>query len=165
MLTPEAAKLIHKIDPNLPLEKPATQQEQFAQTVSQERLVANLSVFFGGLAAFLVAVGLYGTVAYSINRRTMEIGVRMALGAERREVLWMVLRESMLLATIGLSIGVPLALGTGLLLRSMLYGLTAGDPLALLLAFAGIIIVTLGASLLPARRAASLDPMLALRME
>jgi predicted permease len=161
----EAAKLVHKVDPNLPLEKPITQQAQFAQTISQERLVANLSVFFGGLAAFLVAIGLYGTISYSISRRTMEIGVRMALGARRRQVLWMVLRESIWLAATGLAVGIPLSLAMARTLRSMLYGLTPGDPLALFLAFAGITTVTLGASLLPARRAASLDPMCALRME
>lgn len=161
----EAAKLVHKVDSNLPLEKPITQQAQFAQTITQERLLANLSVFFGGLAAFLVAVGLYGTVSYSVSRRTMEIGVRMALGAQQREVLWMVLRESTSLAIIGLAVGLPLSIAVARTLRSMLYGLTPSDPVALALALTGITIVTLIASILPARRAASLDPMRALHME
>lgn len=161
----EAAKLVHKVDSNLPLQKPITQQAQFAQTITQERLLANLSVFFGGLAAFLVAVGLYGTISYSVSRRTMEIGVRMALGAQRREVLWMVLRESTFLAIIGLAAGLSLSIAVARTLRSMLYGLTPSDPVALALALTGIIIVTLIASLLPARRAASLDPMRALHME
>jgi len=165
MLLREAAALVHEVDPNLPLQKPITQQAQFAETVSQERLVANLSVFFGGLAAFLVAIGLYGTISYAINRRTMEIGVRMALGAQRREVLRMVLLESCSVAAVGLAVGIPVSLAVARTLRSMLYGLSSSDPLTILVAFAGITIVTLGAAFFPARRAASIDPMRALRME
>jgi predicted permease len=165
LLIPAAAKLVHQVDPELPLEKPATQQEEFARTVTQERLIANLSVFFGGLAAFLIGIGLYGTISYSIGRRTMEIGVRMALGAQRRGVLWMVLRESLYIAAAGLAVGIPVSLAVSATLRSMLYGLSAADPLSLALAVAGIAAVTLAAALLPARRAASTDPMRALRME
>jgi len=165
MLLRKAAALVHEVDPNLPLQKPITQQAQFAETVSQERLVANLSVFFGGLSAFLVAIGLYGTISYAINRRTMEIGVRMALGAQRREVLRMVLLESCSVAAVGLAVGIPVSLAVARTLRSMLYGLSSSDPLTTLVAFAGITIVTLGAAFFPARRAASIDPMRALRME
>jgi len=165
MLIPEAAKVVHEIDPNLPLQKPTTQQAQFAETVSQERLIANLSVFFGGLAAFLVAIGLYGTISYGISRRTMEIGVRMALGAQRREVLWMVLLESFSMAALGLGVGIPAALAVATTLRSMLYGLSSSDPLTILVALVGIAIVTLAAAFFPAHRAASIDPMRALRME
>jgi predicted permease len=165
MLLPEAAKVVHEIDPNLPLQKPMTQQAQFAETVSQERLIANLSVFFGGLAAFLVAIGLYGTISYGVSRRTMEIGVRMALGAQRREVLWMVLLESFSVAALGLGVGIPAALAVATTLRSMLYGLSSSDPLTILLALVGITIITLAAAFFPARRAASIDPMRALRME
>jgi predicted permease len=165
MLIPEAAKVVHQIDPNLPLQKPMTQQAQFAETVSQERLIANLSVFFGGLAAFLVAIGLYGTISYSISRRTMEIGVRIALGAQRGEVLWMVLRESFSVAALGLGVGIPAALAVATTLRSMLYGLSSSDPLTILVALVAIAIVTLAAAFFPAHRAASIDPMRALRME
>src|SRR5258708_25237287 len=165
MLSPEAAKVVHEIDPNLPLQKPMTQQAQFAETVSQERLIANLSVFFGGLAAFLVAIGVYGTISYGVSRRTMEIGVRMALGAQRREVLWMVLLESFSVAALGLGVGIPAALAVATTLRSMLYGLSSSDPLTILVALVGITIVTLVAAFFPARRAASIDPMRALRME
>ena len=165
MLIPEAAKVVHEFNPNLPLQKPVTQQDQFAETVSQERLIANLSVFFGGLAAFLVAIGLYGTISYGISRRTMEIGVRMALGAQRREVLRMVLLESFSVAAVGLSVGIPASLAAATTLRSMLYGLSSSDPLTILVAFAGITMVTLAAAFLPAHRAASIDPMRALRME
>lgn len=165
MLFKEAAKVVRDIDPNLPLQKPATQQAQFAETVSQERLVANLSIFFGVLATFLVAIGLYGTISYGISRRTMEIGVRMALGAQRPEVLRMVLLESFSVAAVGLAVGIPASLVVVTTLRSMLYGLSATDPLTILAAFAGITIVTLAAAFFPAHRAASIDPMRALRME
>ncbi len=165
MLLPEAGRLVHDTDPNLPLQKPTTQQAQFAETVSQERLVANLSVFFGGLAAFLVAIGLYGTISYGISRRTMEIGVRMALGAQRQEVLRMVLLESFSVAAVGLGVGIPVSLAVATTLRSMLYGLSSSDPLTILGAFAGIAMVTLAASFFPAHHAASIDPMRALRME
>ncbi len=161
----EATKVVRDLDPNLPLEKPTTQRLQFNETISQERLIANLSAFFGVLAAFLVAVGLYGTISYSVNRRTMEIGVRMALGAQRKEVLGMVLRESGLLAILGLCIGIPISFAVARTLRSMLFGLSPNDPAAFLFAFTGIAIVTVLATFFPARRAASIDPIRALRME
>ena len=165
MLLREAARAVHDTDPNLPLQKPTTQQAQFAETVSQERLIANLSVFFAGLAAFLVAIGLYGTISYGISRRTMEIGVRMALGAQQREVLRMVLLESFSIATVGLGVGIPASLAVATTLRSMLYGLSSSDPLTILVAFVGIAMVTLAATFFPAHRASSIDPMRALRME
>jgi predicted permease len=161
----EATKLVHAIDPNLPVQKPMTQQDQFAASISQERLIANLSLFFGGLAGFLVAIGLYGTVSYGVSRRTMEIGVRVALGAQRREVLFMVLRESLIVTAVGLAIGIPASLAMGRTLRSMLYGLSPADPLTIFFALAGIAMVTLAAALFPAYRASSIDPTRALRME
>lgn len=164
-LLPEAAKIVHDIDPNLPLHKPITQQDQFAESVSQERLVANLSILFGALAGFLVAIGLYGTISYGISRRTMEIGLRMALGAQRREVLLMIFRESLLIAALGLAVGIPASYAVAKTLRSMLYGLSPSDPLTISLAFGGIAVVTLAASFFPAYRAASIDPTRALRME
>ena len=165
MLIRDAAKVVHDADPDLPLQKPMTQQAQFEETVSQERLIANLSVFFAALAGFLIAIGLYGTISYGISRRTMEIGVRMALGAQRREILWMVLVESLTVAALGLALGIPASLAVAQTLRSMVYGLSPSDPLTILLALAGIVAVTLAAAVFPARRAASIDPMRALRME
>jgi predicted lysophospholipase L1 biosynthesis ABC-type transport system permease subunit len=165
MLISEAAKIVHEVDANLPLQKPMTQSAQFGETLLQERLIANLSVFFGALAAFLVAIGLYGTISYGMSRRTTEIGLRMALGAQRREVLWMVLRESFSVAVLGVAVGIPASFAVARMLRSMLYGLSPGDPLTLVVALATIGTVTLGAVLLPAHRAASIDPMQALRME
>ena len=165
MLIREAAAVVHDTDPNLPLEKPMTQQDQFEETISRERLIANLSVFFAGLAGFLVAIGLYGTISYGVSRRTTEIGVRMALGAQRGEVLWMFLAESLSVAALGLALGIPASLAVARTLRSMVYGLSPSDPLTILLALAGIASVTLAAAIFPARRAASIDPMRALRME
>lgn len=164
-LLPQATKIVHGVDPNLPLENPVTQREQFETTISQERLIARLSVCFGALAMFLVLVGLYGTISYSISRRTTEIGVRMALGGQRREVLGMVVRESGFLALLGLGIGLPIAFALGHTLQSMLFGLSSADPFACLAALAGIVAVTLLATVVPARRATMLDPLKALRAE
>jgi ABC-type antimicrobial peptide transport system permease subunit len=161
----EAARLVHDVDPNLPLHKPITQRDQFAESVSQERLVANLSIFFGLLAGFFVAIGLYGSISYGVSRRTMEIGVRMALGAQRREVLLMIFRESLAIAAVGLAIGIPASFAVGKTLQSMLYGLHFTDPLSMSLALLGIASVTLTAAFFPAYRASSIDPMRALRME
>jgi predicted permease len=165
MVISEAAKVVHDIDPNLPLEKPITQEDQFAETISRERLIANLSVFFAGLAGFLVAIGLYGTISHGVNRRTMEIGVRMALGAQRGEVLRMVLVESLTVAALGLALGIPASLAVAQTLRFLVYGLSPSDPLSILVALGGIAAVTLAAAIFPARRAASIDPIRALRME
>ena len=165
MLIQEAAKVVHDTDPDLPLEKPITQQDQFDESISRERLVANLSVFFAALAGFLVAIGLYGTISYGVNRRTMEIGVRIALGAQRGEVLWMFLVESLSVAALGLALGIPASLAVARTLRSMVYGLSPSDPLTVVFALAGIAAITLAAAIVPARRAASVDPMRALRME
>lgn len=164
-LLPEATKVVHGVDPNLPLENPITQREQFETTISQERLIARLSVCFAALAMFLVLVGLYGTMSYSISRRTTEIGVRMALGAQRAEVLGMVVRETGFIALLGLAIGLPVAFALGRALQSMLFGLSSADPIACLDALSGIALVTLLATIIPARRAATLDPLKALRTE
>jgi predicted permease len=164
-LLPEVTKAVHAINPNLFVEKPITQREQFDETISQERLVARLAVAFGILAMFLVLVGLYGTISYTVSRRTMEIGLRMALGAQRQEVLEMVLRESALLAAFGLTIGLPIAFALARTLHSLLFGLSSADPNACFLALGGIVVVTVSATLLPARRAVSIDPMRALRGE
>ncbi len=164
-LLPEVRRVVHDFGPDLPLLLPMTQQEQFDQSFSQERLFARLSIFFGLLAALLVATGLYGTLAYKVSRRSAEIGIRIALGAERRQVLRMVLSESLVLSLAGLSIGLPLAIFAARALRSVLFGVGYLDPLALAGAILCILLVTLGASALPARRAASVDPIVALGYE
>jgi ABC-type antimicrobial peptide transport system permease subunit len=129
------------------------------------RLFARLAAAFGALAAFLVAVGLYGTLSYRVGRRSMEIGVRMALGAQREQILWMVLRESLMLTAAGIVVGFPIALVLGHLLQSTLYGLGAHDPLTLVAAAFGVLSVALLATFVPARTAASVNPMQALRSE
>jgi ABC-type antimicrobial peptide transport system permease subunit len=112
-----------------------------------------------------VATGLYGTLAYRVNNRTVEIGVRMAVGAQRGQVVWMVLRDSLMLTAVGVAIGIPLAMLTGRALASSLYGVKPDDAATLALAVLGIAFVALGASMIPARRAASIDPLTALRSE
>jgi ABC-type antimicrobial peptide transport system permease subunit len=128
-------------------------------------LVASLSGLFGLLALTLAAVGLYGLMTYATNRRTGEIGIRVALGATRAQIAGMVLRETLLLVLIGLAIGIPAATALSYLIRSELYGLSANDPLTILIAsfvMAGIAAV---AGYFPARRASQVDPMIALRTE
>jgi len=161
----DARRVVKDFGPDLPLLQPMTQEEQFKNSFSDDRMFARLSVFFGLLAAVLVATGLYGSLAYRVNRRTAEIGVRMALGAQRYQVLWMVLRESLLISALGVAVGFPAAIACARLLRSMLFNLTPGDPLTFLLALAGISLVTMLAAAVPARRACSVDPILALREE
>ena len=132
-----SSKIVHGFDPNSPLEDPITQPEQFDNSISQERLIARLSIAFAGLAMFLVVIGLYGTVSYTVNRRTIEIGLRMALGASHREVLGMILRESILMALVGIGIGLPIAFAVARTLRSMLFGLSPADPSAWVAALMG----------------------------
>jgi len=161
----DARRVLRETDPDLPMLRPMTQQQQIDEPISDERLLGRLAMFFGLLAAVLVATGLYGTLSYRVSRRTAEIGVRVAFGARRGEILWMVLRESLGVSLAGVVIGLPAAVAAGGLLRSMLFGLEPADPLTLVSAVAGITLVALGASLIPARRAASVDPIVALRCE
>jgi predicted permease len=164
-LIPSIQRVVQTYGPDIPLVKPMTQEQQFGETFSNERLFSGLATFFGLMAALLVATGLYGTLSYRINRRTSEIGVRIALGAGRGQVLWMIVRESLVVAIVGIAIGVPLAIMGSRWLASTLFGLTPGDPISFAVALAAVTLVTIGASLAPARRAARLDPMRALRSE
>ena len=139
--------------------------QQIGETLVRERLLAALSGFFGLLAVLLAGIGLYGVIAYSVARRTHEIGIRMALGADRRRITLMFLGEAIRLLVIGLAAGTVLALVATRAARSLLYGLAPHDPLTLVLAGVVMAAITLVASVLPARRAARLDPMVALREE
>ena len=138
---------------------------QIREGLLREQLMATLSGFFGALATILAMVGLYGVVSYMVVRRRNEIGVRMALGANRSDIVVMVLREAAILCLIGLAIGTGLALAAGTAAASMLYGLKPGDPLTLGAAITGMVAVAMVASLLPAQRAATVHPMEALREE
>jgi len=164
-LLPLLRRIVAEFGPDLPLLEPMTQQEQFERSYTDERLSARLAVCFGLLAALLMATGLYGTLSYRVNRRTAEIGVRMALGAQRRQLLWMILRESLAVSVAGLVLGLPLAVAGARVLRSMLFGLGPGDPLAFTAAILGLAAVVLAASMIPARRATNVNPMEALRCE
>ena len=164
-IVPAVRDVVHSLDSNVPLSEIKTQSEQIAEALMQERLFAQVTSFFSGLAAFLSCIGLYGLIAYSVARRTHELGVRMALGAQRGDVLRMVIRQGMLLAGIGIIVGIGGALALTRFLRSMLFEIKPTDPttfvgVAILLAF-----VALLASYIPARRAMRVDPMVALRHE
>jgi predicted permease len=164
-LIPSVHTVLHGLDPNLPIQKPLTQRAQFDESYSQARLFARLSIFFGIIAVLLVATGLYGTLAYRVARRTSEIGIRMALGAQHGQVLWLILRESLLVSGAAILAGVPVAIAGARLMRSMLFGVQPGDMISFLLALFGVILVALAASIIPARRAMRVDPMVALRYE
>jgi predicted permease len=164
-ILPAARKVVQGLDPNLPLIRPMTQRGQFEMTIAHQILFARLAGFFGFLAVVLVATGLYGTLAYRVSLRTAEIGVRMAVGAQRGQVVWMILKDSLALTVVGVVIGVPLATLVGRALTSSLYGVRAMDGVSYLLAVVGLAVVALIASAVPAGRAASVDPMRALRME
>lgn len=164
-ILPAARKALQTMDPNLPLIEPITQRAQYETTISRQLLFARLSEFFGLLAVLLIATGLYGTLAYRINNRTVEIGVRMAVGAQRGQVVWMVLRESLLLTASGIMLGIPLAALVARALAASLYGVKPLDALTYALAVLGVAFVALLASAIPAQRAANVDPLKALRAE
>ena len=156
---------LQAIDKNLPMLDIRTQSEQVDRSLFQERLFAKLTGFFGVLALLLASIGLYGLMSYSVGARTQEIGIRMALGAQRSDVLWMVIRESLLLIVIGLLIGLPVTFAVTRLVSSMLFGLSPADPISILVASLLLGVVACCAGYLPARRATRIEPMLALRYE
>jgi predicted permease len=156
---------IRGIDSGLVVYDVRTMTEQVNGTLRQERTFAMLSLLFGALALGLCCVGLYGVTAYSVTRRTKEIGIRMALGAPRAQVLWLFLRQTLGLVVIGVVIGTPIALVCAKFAKSLLFGLTPADPASLAIALLMLAGVAAIACLLPARRATKVDPMVALRYE
>jgi ABC-type antimicrobial peptide transport system permease subunit len=165
VLLPEIRRVVRDLDPNAPLDNPKLLSIEFGDTYLMPALFARLGAFFGGLAALLVGVGLYGTLSYRLNRRVKEIGLRIALGASRGQVLRMVLFDSLILALIGLLVGVPSAWFVSKLMVSMLFKLQMHDPISFACAVAGILAVSILSALLPARGAANIQPMQALRID
>jgi len=160
-----ARRTMAAVDPNLPIVRMQTLSEQVATTFSQQRLIAHLTSLFGILALVLASIGVYGITAYNVGSRTNEIGVRVALGANRRDVVALILRGSFLLIAFGLLIGMPLALAAGRFLGSQLYGLNRYDPMVLSAAGFTLGLSALIAALIPAYRGSSISPMQALRAE
>jgi ABC-type antimicrobial peptide transport system permease subunit len=165
VLEPQLTRILAGVDPNLTINSVRTMEQQVALTFDQERAVATLAELFGAVALLLAAVGLYGVTAYAVAQRTNEIGIRMALGANRAEVVRHVLRGAFARVVLGLGLGLPLAVGAGRLISNQLYGVSFWDPLALSVAATALAICALIAAMVPATAAASLSPMTALRAD
>ena len=161
----QVRETIKQTNPNLPIDDVVSLSDHIGRSLVQQKLVARLASFFGLLALLLACIGLYGVMSYGVARRTNEIGIRMALGAQGRSVLWLVLREALLLVVIGLVVGVLASLVVTKTAASLLYELKPNDPLTIALATMLLTAVALLAGYLPARRAARVDPMVALRDE
>jgi predicted lysophospholipase L1 biosynthesis ABC-type transport system permease subunit len=158
-------QVVNQLDSNLPVSDMKTLEKQQEESLITERLVATLSTGFGILATLLAAIGLYGVMAYIVAQRTREIGIRMALGAASTDVIWLVIKDVLLLAGIGIAIGLPAAYALTRFAKSQLYGIEPNDALTVVLATAGIALVTVLSGYIPARRATLVDPMRALRWE
>jgi ABC-type antimicrobial peptide transport system permease subunit len=156
---------LRALDASLPVLRIDTVEDQLDSVLRQERLVATTSSMFGVVSVLLACLGLYGVMSYTTARRTNEIGVRLALGATRIDVLGMVLRESAMLVAIGIAVGIPITLAATRLIASRLFGVAAGDPVTFVIAVALLIGVAAMAGFIPARRASKVDPMVALRYE
>jgi predicted lysophospholipase L1 biosynthesis ABC-type transport system permease subunit len=156
---------VRELDAAMPVYEMKTLERQLDETLSTERLIAALSAAFGLLATVLAALGLYGVMAFVVARRTKEIGLRMALGAPRGQVVWMVMRETLWLVGIGLAIGVPAALALSKYVSKQLYGVQSTDIWSGAAALLILAAVAAGAGFLPARRASTIDPIQALRYE
>jgi predicted permease len=156
---------IHSVNRNLPISRVTTLDEQVSHTITNQRVVAQLSAFFGLLAVFLSCIGIYGLMSYMVSRRTNEIGIRIAIGATRANVRWLVMREIVLLVAIGIAVGVPVTLAGGRVVANLLFGLRGTDTASLLGSAVALMLVSIMAGYLPARRAAQVDPMVALRCE
>jgi predicted permease len=164
-IVPQVRQTIRQVNNNLPIDDVVSLSDHVGRSLVQQKLIARLAAFFGLLALLLACVGLYGVMSYGVARRTNEIGIRMALGAQGRSVLWLVLREALLLVVIGLVVGVLASLAVTKTAASLLYELKPNDPLTIVLATLLLTAVAVLAGYLPARRAARVDPMVALRDE
>jgi ABC-type antimicrobial peptide transport system permease subunit len=158
-------RTLASVDPNLPIMGIQSMSHQVSSNFSQQRLIARLTSLFGLLALVLASIGVYGITAYNVGSRTSEIGVRVALGADRINVLALILRAALLLIGFGLLLGVPLTLAASRVLGHQLYGLNQHDPMIILAAITALALSGLAAAFIPAFRASSISPMQALRAE
>ena len=164
-VTGSVREVVRQADPNLPMTDVSTQLEQIERRFQQEKIFAQAYTLFGGLALVVASIGLFGLMSYSVSRRTNEIGIRMALGAQRRDVLQLVMAESMILVGAGIAVGVAAALGAGRFVAALLFGLAPTDVVTIVAAVGLMTIVAALAGFLPARRASRVDPMIALRYD
>jgi ABC-type antimicrobial peptide transport system permease subunit len=156
---------VKQLDPSMPVYGMKTLEAQLDETLLTDRLIAMLSAGFGLLATLLASIGLYGVMAFVVARRRKELGIRLALGAQPGLVIWLVMREVLLLLAIGLAIGIPAAMALGQFVSSQLYGIKSHDPWIAGSTMAVLTIVSAAAGLIPAHRASRIDPILALRHE
>lgn len=164
-LMPAARNLVHEVDNNIPVIRMRTQSDAIDRLLFNERLVARLFGMFGALGLILACIGLYGLLSFDVTRRTREIGVRTALGAQRSDVLLLVLRQGLVLVVVGVTLGAATAIVVTRLLGSLLYDVQPTDPFTFAITAALLIAIGLIACSLPARRATRVDPMTALRCE
>ena len=164
-VAPMVSREVGAVAPELRVRRLAGVEQVLDEALSRERLSAALATLFGVFALGLAAVGLYGVVAYNVARRTSEIGVRMALGARPVDALWLVVRQTLTMTGVGVAIGVPLAIAASRAIGTQLYGISAGDPWAMIGAAALLAAAGAAASIVPARRASRVDPVEALRAE
>jgi ABC-type antimicrobial peptide transport system permease subunit len=163
-VVPAARRVLESLGRQFAL-RAETFEQRSSMSLTTERMIAILSSFFGGLALLLAAIGLYGLMSYAVSRRTSEIGLRMALGAQSGGVLALILKDAVWLVLAGLAIGIPAVLGGGRLISKMLFGVTGNDPRVILLSSAILLAVAVFAAYVPARSASRIDPMIALRSE
>jgi predicted permease len=158
-------RAIAEVNSHILINSVGSLEEQVDDSIATQSLIARLSSFFGILAVFLACIGIYGLLSYSVARRTSELGIRLALGAQSHNLMWMILRECILLLALGLAAGIPVALSSTRFLKSLLYELSPLDPMAISVAIAAVAGMTIAAAWLPARRATRVDPIKALRTE
>jgi ABC-type antimicrobial peptide transport system permease subunit len=164
-MTPILRSAVREVAPSMPVLSIKALTRLIDESLVQERLIARLSILFGIVAVVLASVGLYGVLAYSVVRRTNEIGIRMAIGAFPRSIVWMVLRETLLLVGIGIVCGIPIALALTRFVSSLLFGLQPTDVLTIVAVVLLMVLIAIAAATAPARRAAAVDPLSALRCE
>jgi ABC-type antimicrobial peptide transport system permease subunit len=161
----EVRRLVTSVDENVSVIEIRTLQDEIDRTLLEDRLVTRLATFFGFVALILACLGLYGNLSYSVARRTREIGIRIAVGAGKRSVLWLVLRDVLILLAIGVAIGVPLAMATKQFAASLVFGLSPLDPGAMIASTLLLAVFAILVGYIPAHRAATMDPVLTLRQE